>query len=367
MVKPRSYSFYVYGHPNTRCTHKTTLEFTKDSNITPRGNCILGVKASFKPDKLTRFIEENKKAPLFRVYIGGGKRKTEIIGKLNPDFRADNEIVLRKSDFKSKRTLLVKCNKAAEDIEKKVINKIRCPEKKLKIRIEPVFPKAIIFDFDDTLEDFRHAHKKTIEELAEVFNKRYSINNKEFIKVFYSTDKYFSWKGYSIRNLDRHNWFRRVAKELKIKLPNKEIEQLVVLYWNLVYKYARPIKGARQLIRWLNKRYKLIILSDSDFGKSIKIKRIDKVIGKDFFRLIVTGDDIKRNKPSYKAYEYIKKHTGINFKTTIAIGDRPPKDLSVAKKLGMITIWINRFKNNDNYKFVDYSVKELDEIKQILN
>ena len=33
------------GHPNIRATHKTTLEVTKEKELSPRGDCIIGICA----------------------------------------------------------------------------------------------------------------------------------------------------------------------------------------------------------------------------------------------------------------------------------------------------------------------------------
>jgi hypothetical protein len=35
-----------YGHPNIRSLHAKTIEITKDEHLTPRGDCIVGVKAN---------------------------------------------------------------------------------------------------------------------------------------------------------------------------------------------------------------------------------------------------------------------------------------------------------------------------------
>ena len=42
-----SYSFTAYGHKNILATHKTTIEFTKDKELSLKGNCIVGVRADF--------------------------------------------------------------------------------------------------------------------------------------------------------------------------------------------------------------------------------------------------------------------------------------------------------------------------------
>jgi hypothetical protein len=35
-----------YGHPNIRSLHAKTIEITKDEHLTPRGDCIIGVRAN---------------------------------------------------------------------------------------------------------------------------------------------------------------------------------------------------------------------------------------------------------------------------------------------------------------------------------
>ncbi|HIG98004.1 TPA: DUF371 domain-containing protein, partial [Candidatus Woesearchaeota archaeon] len=41
------YIFTAHGHPNILATHRTTLEITKDSELTTRGNCVVAVAADF--------------------------------------------------------------------------------------------------------------------------------------------------------------------------------------------------------------------------------------------------------------------------------------------------------------------------------
>ena len=46
------YSFNCYGHENITARHKTTLEFTKDEDLSLKGDCIVGVKAGFQLNKI---------------------------------------------------------------------------------------------------------------------------------------------------------------------------------------------------------------------------------------------------------------------------------------------------------------------------
>ena len=51
------YSFTCYGHENIKAKHKTTLEFTKDTEMGLKGDCIVGVNADFSLDKLKKLTK----------------------------------------------------------------------------------------------------------------------------------------------------------------------------------------------------------------------------------------------------------------------------------------------------------------------
>ena len=54
------YSFTCYGHENVTCKHKTTLEFTKDSELSLNGDCIVGIGADFQINEIKEFIRNLK-------------------------------------------------------------------------------------------------------------------------------------------------------------------------------------------------------------------------------------------------------------------------------------------------------------------
>ena len=62
------YKFHAYGHPNILATHKTTLEFTKDSELSLKGDCIVGVKADFDLNEIKKFVK-NLKSNQIKIII----------------------------------------------------------------------------------------------------------------------------------------------------------------------------------------------------------------------------------------------------------------------------------------------------------
>ena len=111
--------FKAQGHRNVLATHKTTLEFTKDSHLTKRGDCILGVKSDFpRPEGLDGRI---------RIRIKIGELSEVITAFFNPGFDSD-EMVIRKSDFKDRRTFATGADKAAIDIDREIVNRLKNPD-----------------------------------------------------------------------------------------------------------------------------------------------------------------------------------------------------------------------------------------------
>jgi len=126
------YAFHAYGHPNILGSHKTTLEFTKDPEITLRGDCIIGVKADFELSKLKEHIRKSKNNKI-SITISNNKIHETILAAINPDFYDGKELVIRKTNFISKRTFATNSNKAAFDLNRELIAYLK--EKKNKIAV----------------------------------------------------------------------------------------------------------------------------------------------------------------------------------------------------------------------------------------
>jgi len=131
------YKFHACGHPNILGKHKTTLEFTKDSGLSLKGDCIVGVRADFDLNKLKNFIKKIKNNKIMITIETPDKKIKEVIeAELNPEFSDDKEIVIRKTDFVSERTLAIKSNKAAFELKKGLIGYLRHQNFKISVILE---------------------------------------------------------------------------------------------------------------------------------------------------------------------------------------------------------------------------------------
>lgn len=126
--------FCVYGHKNLLGTHKTTLEFTKDSELTLKGDCIVGVRADFDLAVIREF-SENKKIIKIIIKIKTNSCEETITAELNPGFDSGTEMVIRKSSYICKRTFAINADKAAADIDRRLIEELKDENKKAEVII----------------------------------------------------------------------------------------------------------------------------------------------------------------------------------------------------------------------------------------
>ena len=126
------YVFHCHGHENIRAKHNKTIEFTKDEDLTPRGDCIIGVGADF--DLLT----VKGLAGWIRISVEVDGVQDTFSAFVNPDFGDDHEMVFRRSRFRSKRTLGVSLNKGAFGLKRDIVQSMRNPKARMKVTLECV-------------------------------------------------------------------------------------------------------------------------------------------------------------------------------------------------------------------------------------
>lgn len=120
------YRLKAYGHENITAKHKTTLEFTKDKNLSLNGDCIVGVNADFDLLSLKKFIKklkDNQVTIVIKTIPSNKNQKTifeKIKAEINPDFNSNDELVIRKTGFISERTFAIKADKAAFELKKQL-------------------------------------------------------------------------------------------------------------------------------------------------------------------------------------------------------------------------------------------------------
>jgi len=130
---------FGYGHENIRATHKTTLEFTKDTHLSKKGDCIIAVAADKGLADLSREFKENLRKPNAKLTIlieaGGITEQVQACGSQQLVLSHLTAVVIRKSSYLCARTLATHANKAADDLSRELVKKLENPNQKVKITL----------------------------------------------------------------------------------------------------------------------------------------------------------------------------------------------------------------------------------------
>lgn len=122
------------GHENIRSNHQKTIEITKESHLTPQGDCIVGVNASSSCADLPLELKNQLKNPESKIKFSIRVADKEFVleGKGHPELILSHteDIVIRKSDFICPRTLAIKCDKASDLLPRDMVTLLQDPKTK---------------------------------------------------------------------------------------------------------------------------------------------------------------------------------------------------------------------------------------------
>jgi hypothetical protein len=129
----------AFGHVNVLAIHPTTLMITKDKELSKQGDCIIAVgadkaTADLSPEFKQKLRDPNTKL-IMLIESDGLTEQITAYGSAKLDFSSSVEMVVRKSDFASERTLAVKANRAANDLSRDFVEKLRNPKNQVKITL----------------------------------------------------------------------------------------------------------------------------------------------------------------------------------------------------------------------------------------
>lgn len=127
-----------FGHPNITAKHRTTLEVTKDCEISKRADCVIGVSAdksiSEIPDNAKTEIKKGTRVEVEIVLQNYGLKETlHGFGSSAMNFTHNRDIVIRKSSFICGRTLLIRANKSAVDLDREFVELLKDKKTELKL------------------------------------------------------------------------------------------------------------------------------------------------------------------------------------------------------------------------------------------
>mgnify|MGYP000633814016 CR=1 FL=1 len=126
------------GNFNVKATHRSTIEVTKDEYLTPKGDCIVGIKADKAPRDLSdrvKSIIRSDNSLVIALFIGNDVAMDVVVGSGSHELTLDDDrrMIFRKSSYISPNTIMIKANKAAIDLNRSLINYLKRPDSRLTL------------------------------------------------------------------------------------------------------------------------------------------------------------------------------------------------------------------------------------------
>ena len=133
------FKIFSKGHRNVTSHHKSTFEITKDAEIGPTADCIVGVDMDKTMLDFPQEFKDKIANPDTKIIV---ELKTEnghdeITGFGHEDLTLTHptDIVIRKSDYVCNRTLMIGADKAAKDLDGDLIDDLK-NEKIMEVTIK---------------------------------------------------------------------------------------------------------------------------------------------------------------------------------------------------------------------------------------
>jgi hypothetical protein len=129
----------AYGHKNVLATHNSTLEVTKEAELSERGNCIIAVSADksltdLKPQFRASLQRKNVQIRML-IEADGVVEMVTARGSPRLTLRHPTDMVVRKSNYVCARTLAIQADKAAYDLSRRLVEKLKNPRQKVQISL----------------------------------------------------------------------------------------------------------------------------------------------------------------------------------------------------------------------------------------
>jgi pyrophosphatase PpaX len=200
---------------------------------------------------------------------------------------------------------------------------------------------TLLFDLDGTLLDSFSVHLEIFKTTFAQFG--IHLSEEEFLKT-YSPNWYETYEAFGLRKED---W------EAADSFWLKEAEKI----------NARLFPGVKEIFLKLDKYFTLGLVTS---GSKSRVERDIKATGIiNFFKTVVTGDDVKVPKPSPEGLEIAFRNLDKQPNEVIYIGDSSA-DYEMAKAAGVYFIGVSSEFNNLSNNHPDYSVHSIIEIPKLL-
>ena len=197
------------------------------------------------------------------------------------------------------------------------------------------FPKAIIFDTDNTLYPYLPAHKEATRAVENKVEKQLGIDKLIFRDAYTEAREEIKLRlGHVASSHSRLLYMQITIEKLELGtriLTTLDLEQT---YWRTFLSNCKLFPGVLEFIQILKSKG-VITANITDLTAQIQFRKLVYFGLDEFFDYVVTSEEAGADKPDSRPFEVAFEKLKINPKDIWMIGDDPKSDMLGAGKMGL--------------------------------
>ena len=223
--------------------------------------------------------------------------------------------------------------------------------------------KALFFDVDDTLLNFKLCSRAALSNSFESLNIQYDHS---FFDLFYKIDhELWSRQKQGLLSVQDviNSRFKEMFSLLKISVDSNKFKN--VFHEKLSAEFILE-SDALEIIRYFSSKYKLYVASNGFLAMQQSRLRSAGLLS--YFTELFVSDDIGYEKPDSRFFDECLNRSKLKNNDILFIGDSLDADMLGAYNSSIDTCWYNPGnKINDRDFKIDYIINDLLQLKEIMD
>ena len=206
--------------------------------------------------------------------------------------------------------------------------------------------KNVIFDFDDTLFDHRHASREGLRAVwkrytcfHEMSLEELEAEHAEILEQIHFSHVLFGKMTIEEARAER---FKFLFLNRGIEIDFNTAENAAEIYRMAYLKNRRRSEGAEEILKLLKKNFKIGIITNNLISE--QEEKLDHLELRKYSDLMITSEEARVPKPDVQIFNLTLTKLGAKPDETVMIGDSWEHDVKGAYNAGMKCIWLNHNK-----------------------
>ncbi len=229
--------------------------------------------------------------------------------------------------------------------------------------------KAVLFDLDNTLYDYKPVHKKSMQEVYKYLKNKLNISYRKFTELYNLSKKEIHRElSGTASSHNRILYFQRLIEKIQGTVEPSIILRLYEIYWGTTLKNMKLRKGVLSTLKEL-KKMNIKILIVSDLTTHIQLRKIHALKITKYIDYLVTSEEAGSEKPHSIMFLLALNKINMLPKEVIMVGDNKINDVEGANSVGIDTILIGKKetkKNKKDFSRPDFTIKNIPKVLNIL-